>query len=295
MKKSVLGIFPALTTPFVDGDLSLSGLRTNIERFNKKGLSGYLILGSTGESVLMNEKERVKAIEEVRSSAAEGMIVIAGTGAQSTRATVDFTNQAAQAGADYGLVVTPFYYKAQMSPQALEAYYRDVADHSKIPVILYNVPKFTGIDLPIEGIMALADHPNIAGLKESSANITFLSEILKSVPKGFVVLQGSGSVLFPSLALGAMGGILALANMTPKETVEIYRLAQEGEWKKAREIQMQILPVNQKIFAKYGVAGIKCALDFLGYVGGDPRPPLRPVGPEVKDIIKGLLQQAEIL
>lgn len=295
MEKSILGIFPALTTPFVDGDLSLSGLKSNIEKFNKTGLSGYLILGSTGEVVLMNETERLKAIETVRSSAGEGMIVIAGTGAQSTRGTIDFTNQAARAGAHYALVVTPFYYKAQMTAQALEAYYRDVADHSKMPLILYNVPKFTGIDLPVESIVALADHPNIAGLKESSANITFLSEILKSVPKGFVVLQGSGSVLFPSLALGAMGGILALSNMAPKETVEIYRLAQEGEWKRAREIQMQILPVNQKIFAKYGVAGIKCALDLLGYIGGDPRPPLRPVPEEVKGIIKGVLQESGLL
>lgn len=295
MATPLSGIFPALTTPFADGKLSVPGLRSNIEKLNKIDLAGYLVLGSTGESVLMNEKEGLEAIEAVRSSAAEGKIVIAGTGAQSTRATIDFTNLAAQAGARYALVVTPFYYKAQMTAQALETYFRDVADKSNIPVILYNVPKFTGVDLPLESIVALADHPNIVGLKESSANITFLGEILKSMPKGFVLLQGSGAVLFPSLSLGAVGGILALSNMAPRETVEIYRLAQEGQWQKAKEIQMRILPANQKIFVKYGVPGLKYALDLLGYHGGDPRPPLRPATEEAKGVIRGVLQEAGLL
>ena len=149
--------------------------------------------------------------------------------------------------------------------------------------------------MSLESITALAGHPNIVGLKESSANITFLSEILKRVPEEFVLFQGSGSVLFPSLALGAAGGILALSNMAPRETMEIYKLAREGQWDMARAIQMQILPANQDIFGKYGVPGLKCALDLLGYAGGDPRPPLRPVGGEVREIIKGLLRQTELL
>lgn len=295
MTAPLSGIFPALTTPFVNGNLSVPDLRSNIEKFNRFGLAGYLVLGSTGESVLMNQKEGLEAIEAVRSKAAEGKIVIAGTGAQSTRATIDFTNLAARAGAHYALVVTPFYYKAQMTAPALEAYFRDVADKSHIPIILYNVPKFTGVDLPLESIVALAAHPNIVGLKESSANITFLGEILKSTPEGFVILQGSGAVLFPSLSLGAVGGILALSNMAPRETVEIYQLAQAGQWQKAKEIQMRILPVNQKIFVKYGVQGLKYALDLLGYHGGDPRPPLRPVPEEAKGVIRGVLQEAGLL
>jgi len=295
MKPTFSGIFPALTTPFEKGELSLAGLKSNIEKYNKHGLSGYVVLGSTGEGILMNDREGLKAIELVRSTASPGKIVIAGTGTDSTRPTIEFTNKAADAGAQFALVVTPFYYKAQMTAQALEAYYLEVAEKSKIPVILYSVPKFTGLDLPLQSIVSLSQHPNIVGLKDSSGNVSSLGEILKACPQDFNVLQGSGSVLYASLALGARGGILALADMAPGESVEIYKLAKDGGWEKAREIQLRVLTVNQRIVGNYGVPGIKCALDLLGYFGGDPRPPLRPVTSEVKDSIRQILKAALLL
>jgi 4-hydroxy-2-oxoglutarate aldolase len=293
--KSISGIFPALTTPFENGDLSLARLKRNIERYNKFELSGYLVLGSTGEGVLMNETERLTAIETVRSAADEGKIIVAGTGAQSTRATIEFTNRAGHAGANYALVITPFYFKAEMTAASLEIYYRQVAEEATIPLLLYNVPKFTGLELPVETVAALASHPNIAGLKDSSGNVASLGQILRACPPDFSVLQGSGSVLFPSLVVGAKGAILALSDMAPEETVEIYKSFQTGEWEKAKDLQRRILEVNQRIVGSYGVPGIKHALDLLGYFGGEPRSPLRPVSKETTKSIKRLLREAELL
>ncbi|MBN1102250.1 MAG: dihydrodipicolinate synthase family protein [Deltaproteobacteria bacterium] len=295
MAKTISGIIPALTTPFEKGNLSLSGLKSNIKKYNAFDLSGYLVLGSTGESVLMNERESLTAVEAVRSAAAEGKTIMAGTGMPSTRETIQFTNMAAEAGADCAVVVTPFYYKAQMSARALEAYYREVAEHSKIPIVMYSVPKFTGLDLPLDAILSLAEHPNIAGLKDSSGNVALVEEIVKAAPEGFALFQGMGSVLFPSLVMGAKGGILALTDMAPSETVEIYQAVEAGDYRKARDVQIRVLTVNQRIVGGFGVPGIKCALDLLGYAGGEPRPPLMPVTAEARETIRKVLDQAGLM
>jgi 4-hydroxy-2-oxoglutarate aldolase len=295
MAKAISGIIPALTTPFEKGNLSLSGLKSNIKKYNAFDLNGYLVLGSTGESVLMDERESLAALEAVRSAAGDAKTIMAGTGMASTHATIQFTNMAAEAGADCAVVVTPFYYKGQMSAKALEAYYREVADHTKIPILMYSVPKFTGLDLPLDAILSLAEHPNIAGLKDSSGNMALVEEIVKAAPPGFALFQGMGSVLFPSLLMGATGGILALTDMAPAETVEIYGSVQAGDYRKARDIQIRVLTVNQKIVGGFGVPGIKCALDLLGYAGGEPRPPLLPVTPEVREAIRKVLEAAGLM
>jgi 4-hydroxy-2-oxoglutarate aldolase len=208
---------------------------------------------------------------------------------------VEFTNKAADAGASYGLVVTPFYYKAQMTAQVLETYFRSVADRAKIPIIMYTVPKFTGMDLPLQTVFALADHPNIAGLKDSSGNLSYVSEVLKARPPGFRLLQGHGSLLLPALTLGASGGILALSNIAPEETADIFRLAQAEKYEEAKAVQMRVLTVNQRIVGGYGIPGIKCAMDLLGYAGGDPCPPLQPVTSDVRKSIRKLLTDAQLL
>jgi 4-hydroxy-2-oxoglutarate aldolase len=295
MSQNLSGIFPALTTPFENGAVSFTKLRANIEQYNHFDLAGYLVLGSTGESIMMSEHDGLEAIQTVRSSASKGRIVIAGTGAASTAGTVEFTNKAAAAGAQYALVVTPHYYKAQMTAQVLEMYYRSVADQTKIPVIMYNVPKFTGLDLPLQTVFALADHPNIAGLKDSSGNIPVVSEILKGCPPSFSLLQGHGSALLSALMLGAKGGILALSNIAPAETAEIFKLTKQGEHGKAKDIQARVLTVNQRIVGGYGIPGIKCAMDLLGYSGGDLCPPLQPVTGQVRDSIRRLLTEAQLL
>ena len=295
MKKALSGIFPALVTPFQKEKLSLSGLKSNIKKLNRFDFTGYVVLGSTGEGILMDEREGLQAIETVRASAAPGKIVIAGTGSESSSGTIDFSNKAARAGADYSLVVTPFYYKAQMTAAALEAYYREVADKSKIPIILYTVPKFTGLELPSQTIAAMATHSNVIGLKDSSGNMSAISETLKACPPEFCLFQGHGSLLFSALQLGAKGGILALSNMAPGESVEIYKLFRAGDHERARQMQFRLLPVNQKIVGGYGVPGIKCAAELLGYAGGEPRPPLRPVGREIKESIRQILKEGGLL
>jgi 4-hydroxy-2-oxoglutarate aldolase len=295
MKKTLSGIFPALVTPFQKGKLSLSGLKSNIKKLNRFGFTGYVVLGSTGEGILMDEREGLQAIETVRAASAPGKIVIAGTGSESSSGTIAFSNKAAQAGADYSLVVTPFYYKAQMTAAALEAYYREVADKSKLPIILYTVPKFTGLELPLQTITAMATHPNVVGLKDSSGNMSAISEALKACPAEFSLFQGHGSLLFSALLLGAKGGILALSNMAPGETVDIYRRFQTGEYEKARELQLRLLPVNQKVVGGFGVPGIKCAAEMLGYAAGDPRPPLRPVNREARESIRQILKEGGLL
>lgn len=295
MVHDLSGVFPALVTPFHKGKLAVSGLKSNIRKLNRYGFRGYVVLGSTGEGILLNEKEGLQAIEAVRAAAAPGKIVIAGTGSESASGTIAFSNEAARAGADYSLVVTPFYYKAQMTAAALEAYYTEVADRSKLPIILYTVPKFTGLELPLQTIAAMSVHPNVAGLKDSSGNMAAISETLKACPKDFSLFQGHGSLLFSALLLGARGGILALSNIAPAETVEIHRCFQAGEYDRARQMQFRLLPVNQKIVGGYGVPGIKCAAELLGYAAGDPRPPLGPVNEERRRAIRGILQEAHLL
>ena len=295
MTQPLSGIFPALTTPFEEGGVSFSKLKSNIEKYNAFDLAGYVVLGSTGEGIMMSESEGLKAIETVGSAAAKGRMVIAGAGAASTRGTVEFADKAAKAGAHYALVVTPFYYKPQMTAQVLETYFRAVADQSTIPIILYTVPKFTGLDLPLQTVLAMARHPNVAGLKDSSGNLSFVSEVLRAVPPEFSLLQGHGSLLLPALMLGAKGGILALSNMAPAETAEIFNLAKQGDYAGARKVQMQLLTVNQKIVGAYGVPGIKCAMDLLEYAGGELCAPLEPVSPEAKESIRKLLLDARLL
>jgi 4-hydroxy-2-oxoglutarate aldolase len=182
-----------------------------------------------------------------------------------------------------------------MTAQNLEYYYREVAEGSKIPILMYNVPKFTGLDLPLKAILSVADHPNIVGLKDSSGNIALVSELIKTCPADFLILQGTGSVLFASLMLGAQGGILALSNVAPAETVKIFEMVKAGEMEKAREIQMRLITLNEMIVNTYGVPGIKCALDMVGYFGGHPRPPLQPVDQEIKDSIGHLLKDVGLL
>lgn len=295
MAHDLSGVFPALVTPFNKGKLSVSGLKSNIKRLNQFGFTGYVVLGSTGEGILLNEKEGLQAVEAVRAAAAPGKIVIAGTGSESASGTIAFSNKAARAGAEYSLVVTPFYYKAQMTAAALEAYYREVADKSKLPIILYTVPKFTGLELPLQTIAAMSAHQNVVGLKDSSGNMSAISETIKACPADFCLFQGHGSLLFSALLLGAKGGILALSNIAPAETVELYRLFQTGDYDKARQMQLRLLPVNQKIVGGYGVPGIKCAAELLGYAAGDPRPPLGPVNEETREAIGKILQETHLL
>ncbi len=284
------GVMPPITTPFEDGALALSKLKKNFQKWNKTGLSGYLVLGSNGEAVYLNERERLRVIETSRDSIPSSKIMMVGTGMESTQETIRFTNQAAKMGADCALVVTPFYFKGSMKPQILYDHFVAVAENSQIGILIYNVPQFTGINLESEWVAKLSEHPNIIGIKDSSGNIGQLSEIVALSKKGFSVFVGSAPVFYPALCIGAVGGILAVANAFPEECVEIYRLFNQGRREEAKRLQDRLTPIAKAVTSQYGIGGLKMAMDLNGYFGGDPRAPLQRPGKDVEEKLKTLIQ-----
>ena len=288
------GIFPALTTPFAaDGSVSLADLKHNIQLYNRTGLAGYVVIGSTGESVLLSRREVEAILLAVKETAAQGKKLIAGTGAESTAETIERTKRAAEIGYDAALVKTPYYYKPVYKPEVLIAHYRRVADASPIPVLLYSVPQFTGIALEAPEVAALAEHPNIIGIKESSGNVQRAEEMIVATPPDFQILVGSAATIYPSLMLGARGGILALASALPEKCVELYELARAGQHEKARELQKVLLRASKLLVSELGIAGVKFAMDQRGYRGGIPRLPLQPLQHEQKKRVSDLLMAME--
>ncbi len=283
------GVMPPITTPFQNGKLALDKLKNNFQEWNRTGLSGYLVLGSNGEAVYLNEKEKIKVVEVSRESIPASKILMVGTGMESTQETIRFTNQTAKLGADCALVVTPSYFKGSMKPQILYDHFISVADMSKIGILVYNVPQFTGINLDPEWVAKLSEHPNIIGIKDSSGNIGQLSEIINLSQKGFDVFVGSAPVFFPALCVGAVGGILAVANVAPQECVQIQNLFNRGKIEEARKSQSRLTPLANAVTVKYGIGGLKIAMDMAGYFGGNPRAPLKRPGKEVEEELKRLL------
>jgi 4-hydroxy-2-oxoglutarate aldolase len=285
------GVMPPITTPFQDGKLAPDKLKKNFKKWNKTGLSGHLVLGSNGEAVYLNEKEKLKVVEVSRESIPKSKIMMVGTGMESTQETIRFTNQAAKMGADCALVVTPSYFKGSMKPQILYDHFIAVAASSQIGVLIYNVPQFTGINLEPELVAKLSQHPNIIGIKDSSGNIGQLSEIIHLSEKGFAVFVGSAPVFFAALCVGATGGILAVANAVPEECVQIQDLYDKGRMNEARLLQEKLTPLAKAVTTKYGIGGLKLAMDLTGYFGGNPRFPLKRPGREVEEELKRLWLQ----
>ncbi len=285
------GIYPPIATPFDGaGEIDHEALRFDIEQWNTTGLAGYVVFGSNGENVFMDEGEKLAVLRTVAGAAARGKAVIAGTGCESTRETIRLSRLSAEAGAQAALVVTPHYYK--LSDKRLEAYFRDVADACPLPVLLYNVPKFTGVNMSADLVARLAAHPNIRGIKDSSGNVPQLTDILRRVAPEFAVLVGTASVLYAGCALGATGGVVALANVAPRECVQLVEAAAAGRHAEARDLQMRLFPVNEAITATYGVPGLKAAMDMVGYRGGLPRKPLTPAEAPEKEAIGRILASA---
>ncbi len=288
----IQGIFAALTTPFhLNGAVSREDLRENILRYNQTRLSGYVVNGSTGESVLLEWSEVERAWAVVADAAAADKLLIAGTGAESTDVTIRQTKRAAEMGYRVALVRTPHYYKPQMTAEALTAYYLRVAEEARIPILLYSIPAFTGIALEAGLVEKLSAHPNILGIKDSSGEVGRAAEIIGAVRPGFATLVGSSSTLSASIAVGAAGAILALASVVPELCVELYEAALAGQGLRAESIQQQ-LHGTSKLMARLGVAGIKHALDLRGYRGGAPRLPLLPLNAAQRREVELSLSQA---
>src|SRR4051812_2457689 len=278
------GIYPPVTTPFTaDGEIYKSKLRYNVEKWNLTGLSGYVVCGSTGESVMLTSEEKYLCWEIVASAAASDKLLMAGTGVESVRETVALTNKAAEMGYRAAMVRTPHYYKNLVNrPDAQMLYFRAVADQTKIPLMIYNWPQATGVDIAPEAVACLSEHPNIAAIKESSGNLEKVMQMIRECTPGFQVLVGSAPTLAPSFAVGAVGAVLAFANAAPYATITIWEAHRTRETEAARDWQSRISRAAQLVTTKYGVSGLKHAMDLMGYYGGPPRLPLVPPSPEAK-------------
>jgi len=295
MKIDLHGIFPPITTPFSEGKVAHDKLASNVEKWNRTGLKGYVVLGSNGEYVYLSEAEKRAVVDTVVQAAADEMLIIAGTGCESTAETLRLTEDCAKLGAHAALVVTPHYYAGRMKEAVLMEHFSELADHSPIPILLYNVPKFTHINMAAEFVARLSKHPNIIGIKDSSGNVIQLGELLNGVAKDFSVMVGTAGVLFSALTIGGVGGVCALANVAPEACVKIFDLVKADDLDAARELQLKMIPVNQAVTATYGVPGLKAAMDMLGYFGGDPRLPLLPSSEQERSEIKNILKKADLL
>ena len=288
------GIFPPITTPFGEGKVVHDKLASNVEKWNRAGLKGYVVLGSNGEYVYLSEEEKRAVVDTVVQAAADEMLIIAGTGCESTAETLRLTEDCAKLGAHAALVVTPYYYAGRMKEAALIKHFSELADHSPIPILIYNVPKFTHINMAAEFVARLSEHSNIIGIKDSSGNVVQLGEMLNLVAKDFNVMGGTAGVLFSALTIGCVGGVCALANVAPEACVKIFDLVKTDDLDAARELQLKMIPVNQAVTAIYGVPGLKVAMDMLGYFGGDPRLPLLPSSEQERSEIKNILKKADL-
>jgi 4-hydroxy-2-oxoglutarate aldolase len=287
------GIFTPIVTPFRSDDtVDEPAMRRNVERWMRTPLTGLVVLGSTGEAAQLDDDEADRVVNVVREGVPRDRPLIAGTGRESTRATIAATRRAADAGVDAVLVRTPSFFKPHMTTDVFVQHYRRVADASPVPVLLYNVSVFTGVNLSPDAVRQLSEHPNIAGIKESGSDIGAISDLVGLTPDAFTVLAGSATTFFQALCAGCDGGILALAALVPDRCVEMRALVRDNRIADARRLQRELLPLARLIGGQYGVSALKAALDVLGYEGGMPRPPLRAVGPDVGDVIRRAVARA---
>lgn len=290
------GVFVPVTTPFRGDDVAPDRLQVNLGKWNATALAGYVVLGSTGEFPMLSESERDRILASAREAIPRDKAFIAGTGANATLHTIRQTKRAAELGADAAIVITPHYFtRAFAQPAAQIRHYLTVAEASPIPVMIYNFPANTGINLEADTVAKIAEHPNVIGIKDSSGNIPQAAQIIDQTPKSFHVLVGAASALLPSLAIGSSGGILALGLVSAREFCEVYQLAKRGRWEEAREIAARMMTADRGIPGRYGIGGLKAALELQGFYGGPCRPPLAtPDGDAIEDI-KEVLATAGLL
>jgi 4-hydroxy-2-oxoglutarate aldolase len=284
------GIFPPVATPFVDDEVDAAAMRTNVERWMQTGLRGVLLLGTNGEAPFVRDDEAVQLVAAAREAVPADRLLLCGTGRQSTRDTIALTKAVAAAGADAVLVLTPSVYRAQLSPAALVAHYRAVADASPVPVLLYNMPQATGVTLTRTIVQELATHANIAGIKESSGDVGVVGDLAGRAPHGFSVVVGNAPTLYASLMVGALGAIVAIANVVPELCVRLYELTRAGRHDEALALQQALTPLAAAVTTGYGVPGLKAAMAHAGYQPGQPRRPLEPVEDEGLRMIRGLVE-----
>ena len=291
LSESLRGILLPITTPFTSTEeIDTQGLQTNIRTWNTSGITGYVVLGSTGERVNLEERECREVIETARSEVPQDLGFIVGAGQESRRGTISEIKRAAAAGADAVLVITPHFYRAAISQQALVDHYRAIADAAPVPVLLYSMPDLTGIKIEPQTAANLRTHPNIIGIKDSSADVSKLRETIQLTGAEFAVLTGNGTVLYEALSAGARGGILAVGCVATSCCLEIFRLVGAGKSEQALALQEKLTPLALAVTKRYGIGGLKAAMDMLNLAGGATRLPLEPASASARNEIAGLLE-----
>lgn len=289
------GILLPTTTPFhPGGDILTSAIRANLKKWSTRGVGGFVVLGSTGERVHLDEREYLDVIEVSRAAVSDDQAFIVGAGQHSTRGTINEIKKAAAAGADAVLVITPHYYRSAMTQETLRGYYTAVADAAPVPVLLYSMPALTGIKLEPETIARLSEHANIVGVKDSSNDVAGFAETVRLCPDDFAVLTGNGTVLLDALRAGAAGGILAVGCVVPEVCVEIFRAFNAGETERAEALQSKLTPLAAAVTTRFGISGLKTALGLAGYEGGVVRAPLPGHDHHAHQEIAALLEECSL-
>jgi len=285
------GILLPTTTPFdSDGQIVSTAIRANLQQWSKTGVIGFVVLGSTGERVHLDEREYLQVIENSRAAVSDEQVFIVGAGQQSTHATIREIEHAARLGADVVLVITPHYYRAAITQAALINFYTDVADASPIPLMLYSMPALTGIKIEPETIARLSEHSNIIGVKDSSNDIAGFTETVRLCPDNFAIMTGNGTVLLDALQAEATGGILAVGCVAPEMCVEIFRAFNAAEREHATALQSKLTPLAAAVTTRFGIGGLKAALEMAGYQGGIVRAPLQMPDEDARREIEQLLK-----
>ena len=289
--QNLSGVWVPICTPFTRGEVDIGKLEHNLEIYSQTKLKGYFALGSNGEACMLNEEEKKRVLRTVLRKKEENQLVMAGCSHESARGTIALTNLAADEGADIASVITPHYFKKVMTDDALIRFFETVADSSPLPVVLYNAPGFAGgVAFSVKAVARLSQHLNIIGMKDSAP--TGPNVFLSIIDRGnFSILAGSANFFLPSLVMGAVGGVLSAANFFPQACCRLYEIFHQGNMEKAKELQQAILRINREVSGKYGVAGVKAAMDFTGFSGGEPRLPLLPLSSTDREIVRLALEK----
>lgn len=282
-------VFPPMPTPFADGDVDPSAIQHNIARWMQAGLGGVLVLGTNGEAPLLDDDEADRVVGAARESVPRERTLLVGIGRESTVSTIRAARRAADLGADAVIARTPSLYRAQITPGALIAHYTAIADASRVPVLLYNYPAFTGLNLSPDTVAKLAQHSNIAGIKETSTDGGQFAEMAGLVPDRFTIMSGSAPGAYAALCAGARGAILAVACVAPAASIELLELIRAGRFAEALAVQQRFMALARAVTTGFGIAGLKAALDLAGYKGGAPRAPLAPLSRDAVEQIRVLL------
>jgi 4-hydroxy-2-oxoglutarate aldolase len=289
------GILLPIVTPFTAAEeLDVEASLSNIRKWAGTGISGFVLLGSTGERVHLDEREYLRVLETARNEISSELAFIAGAGQHSTLGTVKEIQKAAELGADAVLVITPHYYRAAITQETLVSYYTAVADAATVPVLLYSMPALTGIKIEPETIARLSEHPNIIGVKDSSNDVAGFAATVRVCPSDFAVLTGNGAVLLDALRAGATGAILAVGCVAPEICVEVFNAFRRNHLQRASSLQAKLTPLAAAVTTQYGIGGLKAALDLAGYQGGAVRSPLRSPDETTQKAIAALLDAAQI-